>query len=95
MDEHAFPRFAVVGEIDMATADRFRELLEHHVASSDGDVLLDCHELTFIDSCGIKVLIDVAAAASSQGRRVVTTNLQPQCRRTFEATGVEGLLGVT
>jgi anti-anti-sigma regulatory factor len=41
------------------------------------------------------VLIDVAVAASSQGRRLVTTNRQPQCRRTFEVIGVEGLLGVT
>ena len=43
---------------------------------------------------GIKVLLDVAAFASTQRRRFVATNVHPQCRRTFQVAGIEGFLGI-
>jgi anti-sigma B factor antagonist len=88
------PRFVVAGEIDMATAEQLRCRLEEHVATSHGDVVLDCRELSFIDACGIKVFLDVAVAARSQGRRFMAANVGGQCRRTFHIAGVDRLLGI-
>jgi len=88
------PRFVVAGEIDMATAEQLRRRLEAHVAASHGEIVVDCEGLTFIDSSGIKVLLDVAAFASTQGRRFVATNVHPHCRRTFQVAGIEGFLGI-
>ena len=87
-------RFVVAGELDMATAEQLRCRLEEHVATSHGDVVLDCRELSFIDACGIKVFLDVAVAARSQGRRFMAANVPAHCRRTLQIAGVDRLLGM-
>jgi anti-anti-sigma factor len=79
----------------MASAEHLRQRFEGYVAASHGDVVVDCHALTFIDSSGIKVLLDVAVAATRLGRGFVATSVQPQCRRTFQLAGVDQLLGIT
>ncbi len=55
---------ALAGEIDMATAPRFRAVLEAAVAASN-HVILDCQRLTFIDSCGLR---EVVLAVQRLGR---------------------------
>ena len=95
MHQQQSPAFVVVGEIDMATTEQLRRSLERHVATSHGDVVIDCNEMSFIDSSGIKVLLDVAAAARTQGRGFVATNVGPNCRRTLHMAGVDLLLGIS
>src|SRR5438876_12064057 len=93
MHEDASAPFPLVGEIDMATAETVRQRLYAHVASSVGDVILDGERLRFIDSCGLGVLIRLAIAARSQGRRLHLINVD-RFRRTFEIAGLSELLGI-
>ncbi|MFD5827605.1 STAS domain-containing protein [Lentzea sp. NPDC060358] len=60
---------ALAGEVDLTTSDLLRSELELACAVSEGDVVVDFTDLTFIGSSGLHVLIETAA--SLRERRLV------------------------
>jgi anti-anti-sigma factor len=62
---------AASGEIDVATAPELVEAAAAVLASGALDVWLDLSEVTFMDSTGVKVLLDTRGALSGTGRRVL------------------------
>ena len=86
--------FPLVGEIDLATADELRRRLEAAVFASDGDFVLDASELDFIDSSGLRVLVDIRNTLDARGRRLRTVSLPPIARRAIEIVGLVDVLGV-
>ena len=51
-------RHTVGGEIDLSTAPLLRSDLTRLISANDGDVFVDCAQLTFIDSTGVAVLLE-------------------------------------
>ena len=77
------------GELDMAIADSFCQGL---LSSLNGQrPVLDLSELTFLDSSGIRAILQLARTS---GQSVVLRNLRPNVRRVLESTGVNETLGV-
>jgi anti-anti-sigma factor len=58
------------GEIDIATAEDVRAMLEPHIARG-GPVTVDLSEVTFMDGAGVHVLVDAAEALGDKGCIVV------------------------
>ncbi len=85
--------FALTGELDLvskpAVAAALGQLLGDGV-----DVVVDCSDLTFIDSSGIHVLIDVRNSLEAAGHRLRITNVSGSPRRVFEILGLEDLFGI-
>jgi anti-anti-sigma factor len=77
------------GELDMAVADSFSQGL---MSSLDGQQpVLDLSELTFLDSSGIRAILQIARAS---GQAVVLRSLRPNIRRVLDVAGVNETLGV-
>jgi anti-sigma B factor antagonist len=74
---------AVVGELDLVSAPVFRESL----AEAQGVALIDCSELTLLDSTGLSELVSLAK------RGVAITLVKPSgiVRRAVEVTGLTEL----
>jgi anti-anti-sigma factor len=70
--------WTVRGELDLATAPAFERALTS--ADEPGDLRLDCSELVFMDSQGVRSLV-VAAAARPAGVRLVLHHLTAEVRR--------------
>jgi len=85
-DERGAYRLTLRGELDLATAER----LEQALADTDGEVLLDLRGLTFMDSTGVRVLLEVAEQRVSDLRIMVPA--QGDVRVTIEETGIAPLL---
>jgi anti-sigma B factor antagonist len=85
-DEGGATRLTLRGELDLATAAR----LEQALAQSGEDVLLDLRGLTFMDSTGVRVLLE-AAEAGPAGLRIVLP-ASGDVRVTIEETGIAPLL---
>jgi anti-anti-sigma factor len=85
-DEGGAVRLTLRGELDLATAAR----LEQALAQSGEDVLLDLRGLTFMDSTGVRVLLE-AAEAGPAGLRIVLP-ASGDVRVTIEETGIAPLL---
>jgi anti-anti-sigma factor len=82
----------VRGEIDMATAGDLDAAIL--AIESDGcrDVNVDLEEVTFIDSHGLRVLIEAQRTLARRDIQLLVTRPGSQARRLFEITGTADLL---
>lgn len=82
---------AVTGEIDLATA----EQLAAHLDPLPGDgpeVRVDLAGVSFLDSSGLRVLIEAHQRGERAGRAVVFTGVTPLVQRILELAGVADYL---
>jgi anti-anti-sigma factor len=77
--------FRVVGELDMSTAPKLSDALAE--LESEGEVVLDLQELTFIDSTGIHVIFTHALSRAG-GPPLVLANPSHEIMRTLEILGL-------
>ena len=77
---------ALRGELDLATAAR----LEQALAEAGDEVVLDLRGLTFMDSTGVRVLLE-AAAGHGPGLRMIAPT-EGEVRTTIDETGIAPLL---
>jgi anti-sigma B factor antagonist len=73
------------GDLDMSNADDLQEDLASASRGLRG-IVIDCAELTFIDTYGIKALIAMQRALAAEGRTFRVANASPTLRRRCDAT---------
>lgn len=87
-------RLALKGEIDEHTSAALLGRLPQIAALTDGDLVLDMAMVTFIDSSGLRALLDLKRRLNAQGRRLVLRDAGGPVRRLLELAGMDGLLGL-
>jgi anti-sigma B factor antagonist len=84
--------FRLEGELDMATAEDLSEILR--TAATKGDPLvLDFSGVSFMDSSGLRALLERSAQPNGNGR-VVILNPSPQVRRVLDISIPGGTPGL-
>ncbi|GAA0290565.1 hypothetical protein GCM10010302_31400 [Streptomyces polychromogenes] len=84
----------VSGEIDMDEAAGLREELTAALNASGTGLDIDLAGVTFCDSSGLHVLLEVDQRARADGKTVVLTALSRPVARLLHVCGVEGVLTV-
>jgi anti-anti-sigma factor len=84
--------YRLSGELDMATAVTLHEALQHVVAAH-GRLVLDMEELSFIDSSGLRALVQLSERMNGAGP-LVLCNVPPSVRRLLDIVGFEALPGI-
>ena len=79
---------ALVGELDLATADQFDETLGGLENGERDHIILDLRGLTFMDSSGLRVLAAQRLQRSTDGHECRVIALSPQVRRVLEISGL-------
>jgi anti-sigma B factor antagonist len=77
---------ALAGDLDLFSEPALREHLEPYVGGHS-DVVLNMRRVTFLDSSGIRVLLETTARIGP-GRRVVLREVPRQAFRALELCGV-------
>ena len=85
-----FRRFFLRGEIDVANADGLATTLR--VAAQNGDLVVDCMDLEFIDAAGIRALTTVHGELAQQGRHLHLVHPTPTLARVLEILDLSYLL---
>lgn len=85
-------RYSLSGEVDLAVAPIVRRDLARAINTRGTHLLIDCSQLTFIDSTGIAVLLEANQELEADGRHMLILNVQRGPRRVFEALGLTDLL---
>jgi anti-anti-sigma factor len=84
--------YRLEGELDMATAGDLSELL-HAAANSDDAIVLDFSGVSFMDSSGLRALLEGAGLPNGSGP-VVILKPSPQVRRVLDISIPDGIPGL-
>jgi anti-sigma B factor antagonist len=80
---------AVSGELDIASVGALQDQLNELHLAGWNDVVLDLRELTFIDSCGLSLLLREERAARRAGASFAIVDGSPPLARMLEIVGLE------
>ena len=86
--------FRLSGEIDASCIDSLARIL-NPLPGSTGDITIHLGGVAFIDSSGLRELIDAHQRAERAGRRVLMTEPSAVVVRLFEISGMSKYLHVT
>jgi anti-anti-sigma factor len=82
------------GDLDFATADRFRTCVERALQPPPGTLYVDLRLVTFVDSSGIGALVSAHKQAERAGSRLVLENPSAVFVRTLHTAGLLSLFGL-
>jgi anti-anti-sigma factor len=83
----------VLGEMDLSVIGLVDREMRRAEATDAERIVLDLHELEFMDASGIRLLLNASERSKSDGGRLrITRASSPQVRRVLELTGVGELL---
>jgi anti-sigma B factor antagonist len=77
------------GELDMATARELESALDNVWRDGITDLLLDLRELEFIDSTGVRLMIEVVKCCQASGCQLEVTRGVDGVQRIFDLCGLE------
>ena len=75
------------GELDTAAAAQAEKDLQSLLDSKGKEIILDCKELEYISSSGLRVLLGILKQAQSVGSRVVLKNVNDVIRDILDISG--------
>ncbi len=84
----------LVGELDVASAPELETVIARLCEQGAREIVLDLHELDFMDSSGLRVILTSTRRCERNGCELSLTRAQPRTQRLFELSGVVGRLSV-
>ena len=78
---------ALEGELDTAAAAEVEKTLQPLYDSNGLDVDIDCSQLEYIASSGLRILISILKGAKANGSKVVLRNVNDDILSVFKLTG--------
>jgi anti-anti-sigma factor len=81
----------LAGDFDLSGADEFRSCIESLLGSSDGPLVVDVGDVTFIDSCAIAALLEMRRLVAREHREVRLQRISAPASWLLELTGLTGL----
>jgi anti-anti-sigma factor len=85
-------RVVPTGELDLAYAGTVGSQLGELFDAGFSHVVLDLNELTFLDSTGLRMIIEANRAAKDRAIRLTLLPGRPEVQRVFEVTGTRDAL---
>ena len=82
----------VNGELDLVTAPRLEERLKSVIDSTDGDIVVDLANVTFIDSTGLRTMLVAHDRLSQTDRVLAVRRPSVQVVRLLEICGLGNLV---
>lgn len=86
--------WSVAGEIDAGTNKQLAAMLGELADIGDGPVEIDLGRVTFIDSSGLRVLLEHSNRLRSRGDALTIRNASRPVRRLLSITNLSELFGV-
>lgn len=75
------------GELDTATAQEAEVALQPLLESQGKEIVIDCTDLEYIASSGLRILLGILKQARAVGSRVVLKNVNEVVRDVLDLTG--------
>ena len=82
------------GRLDTPSSLEVSNALEPVVADAKGTIVLDCKDLEYISSSGLRIFLTVRKAAAAQGGSVIVKGMRDAIRNIFMMTGFLNLFQI-
>ncbi|MCR4860211.1 MAG: STAS domain-containing protein [Bacteroidales bacterium] len=71
----------------LEAAESFRPLMDN----ADRELVMDCRDLTYISSSGLRLFLSLRKAAAAKGGKVILRSINADVRQVFAMTGLLSL----
>jgi anti-anti-sigma factor len=85
-------RVCPIGDVDLSTVDEVRAQVEDLTAAGFKRVVLDLRQTTFLDSTGLRLVLDAHSASADDGTEFAVIAGPPEVQRAFELAGLDSRL---
>ena len=93
-EENAVITVALNGRLDTAAAQEVGEQILPLQEKADKTIILDCSEMTYISSSGLRIFLTLRKAAAVKGGKVIIKNINDDIRSVFMMTGFLNLFEI-
>ena len=84
----------VAGRLDTVNAVVFEKEMKPLVENADKEIVLDCKELEYISSSGLRQLLTLRKAVDAKGGNMVILHINDELRNIFTITGFFALFDI-
>ena len=78
---------AIVGDLDNAASSQAERGLAPVFERKDCDIVIDCTELNYISSSGLRIILNVFKHTRSNGHKAILKNLSKDVMEVFDLSG--------
>ena len=83
-----------IGRLDTPASLEITKDLEPVIEGAAGKTVLDCSQMTYISSSGLRIFLNIRKAAAAKGGSVVVKGILPEIRNVFMMTGFLNLFTI-
>lgn len=83
---------SIAGRLDTVTSSEFEKNLTPYFAMNAIELHLDCTEMEYISSAGLRVVLTTHKNVTSKGGKFIISNLSNEVRSVFDMTGFSRIL---
>lgn len=84
----------MIGRLDTAAAQEATKDIEAIESDASGTIILDCSEMTYISSSGLRIFLTLRKAAANKGGKVIVKSISNDIRQVFMMTGFLNLFDI-
>ena len=84
----------LIGRLDTAAAIDVAKELEPLQNDASGTIVLDCKEMSYISSSGLRIFLSLRKASATKGGRVIVKDINNDIRQVFVMTGFLNLFEI-
>ena len=85
---------AFIGRLDTPASLEIAPDIEKVAEAAGGTIVLDCSEMTYISSSGLRIFLTLRKASSSKGGKIIVRNISNEIRQVFVMCGFLNLFTV-
>ena len=84
----------LIGRLDTPASLEITPQMNALAEDAGGTIILDCTELAYISSSGLRIFITLRKAAAAKGGKVIVKNISNEIRSVFMMTGFLNLFEI-
>ena len=82
------------GRIDGTNAAEFENAMQAAIGGTEGAVVLDCEELSYISSAGLRAILRIAKDLNRRAVKFVLCSLSDPIREVFQISGFDKIINI-
>lgn len=84
----------LIGRLDTPASQEVAQQLDPVREDAGGTIILDCEELSYISSSGLRIFLTLRKAAAEKGGKVIVRKISDSIRSVFMMTGFLNLFEI-